>query len=148
MAMQIVTPGETRTRVQRQPNFPMAGTMKPYGLYPMMITPVLPGETLLEFEMKRRTLSMPVRHPLVGAWLETWLVYVKLTDKRMPHRHRQSAALHLKLKKGLARKHRGHHHRIQPIRLHRPGHREIRLPLDAGPCLTGCNDLHSHVFSL
>jgi hypothetical protein len=80
MAMQIVTPGETRTRVQRQPNFPMAGTMKPYGLYPMMVTPVLPGETLLEFEMKRRTLSMPVRHPLVGAWLETWLVYVKLTD--------------------------------------------------------------------
>jgi len=80
MSMRVVTPGETRTRVQRQPNFPIAGSLKPYGLYPAMATPVLPGETLLDFEMKRRMLSMPVRHPLVGAWLETWLVYVKLTD--------------------------------------------------------------------
>jgi len=80
MSLSIVTPGETRTRVTRSPNFPLAGMMKPYGLYPAMITPVLPGETLTEFELKRRVLSMPVRHPLVGAWLETWLVYVKLTD--------------------------------------------------------------------
>jgi len=80
MSLSIVTPGETRTRVTRSPNFPLAGMMKPYGLYPAMITPVLPGETLTEFELKRRVLSMPVRHPLVGAWLETWLCYVKLTD--------------------------------------------------------------------
>ena len=31
-------------------------------------------------EVKQRVLSMPVRHPLFGAWLERWLVYVKLTD--------------------------------------------------------------------
>jgi len=80
MSLSIVQPGETRTRVSRSPNFPLAGTMKPYGLYPAMITPVLPGETLTEFEIKRRVLSMPVRHPLVGAWLETWLCYIKLTD--------------------------------------------------------------------
>ena len=80
MSMRVVTPGETRTRVQRQPNFPVADRMKPYGLYPMMVAPVLPGETLLEMEAKQRVLSMPVRHPLFGAWLERWLVYVKLTD--------------------------------------------------------------------
>lgn len=80
MSMQVVTPGETRTRVSRQPNFPLTGRMKPYGLYPFMAHPVLPGETLMDFEAKQRVLSMPVRHPLFGAWFERWLVYVKLTD--------------------------------------------------------------------
>lgn len=78
--MSIVQPGEARQRVIRNPNFPMAGRMKPYGLYPQMITPVLPGETLMEMDLKQRVISMPVRHPLFGAWLERWLVYVKLTD--------------------------------------------------------------------
>lgn len=80
MSMQIVTPGQTRTRVRRSPSFPLAGTFKPFGLYPVMATPVLPGETMESFQMKRRVISMPIRHPLFGCWLETWLVYVKLTD--------------------------------------------------------------------
>jgi len=80
MSMTVVTPGQARTRKRRQPNFPMAGRMKPFGLYPQMITPVLPGETLNEYEVKSRTISLPVRHPLFGAWLERWLVYVKITD--------------------------------------------------------------------
>lgn len=78
--MRIITPGETRTRVRRRPSFPMFGTMRPFGLYPLMATPVLPGETLTSMQLKRRVLSLPVRNPLMGAWLETWLVYVKLTD--------------------------------------------------------------------
>lgn len=78
--LQIVTPGQTRTRKRREPQFPLAGTMKPYGLYPLFASPVLPGETLSSAELKYRVISMPIRHPLVGAWLETWLVYVSLTD--------------------------------------------------------------------
>lgn len=78
--MRIITPGETRTRVRRRPTFPLWGTMKPFGLYPVMATPVLPGETLTSMNLKRRVLSLPVRNPLLGAWLETWVVYVKLTD--------------------------------------------------------------------
>jgi hypothetical protein len=54
--------------------------MKPFGLYPLMIHPVLPGETLQHAELKMRTLSKPIAHPLTGAWLETWTVYIKLTD--------------------------------------------------------------------
>lgn len=54
--------------------------MRPYGLYPMWATPVLPGETLKSAEMKYRLLSMPIKHPLAGAWFETWMVYVSLTD--------------------------------------------------------------------
>lgn len=78
--IQILQPGQKRTRKMRSPNFPVAGVMKPFGLYPIMAHPVLPGETMKSFNLKWRTLSMPVKHPLAGAWLETWLVYVKLTD--------------------------------------------------------------------
>jgi hypothetical protein len=67
-------------RVSRTPAFPCSGTMKPYGLYPIFAHPVLPGETLQSASIKLRTLSMPLNHPLGGAWKEGWLVYVKLTD--------------------------------------------------------------------
>jgi hypothetical protein len=80
MSIQVLQPGQSRTRKRRSPNFPIAGTMKPFGLYPLMCHPVLPGETLNSFNMKWRTLSKPVKHPLTGAWLDVWLVYVKLTD--------------------------------------------------------------------
>lgn len=78
--IQVVRPGETRKRVSRTPNFPLAGILKPFGLYPLMIHPVLPGETLEHWSCKLRMLSKPVKHPLAGAWLETWLMYVKFTD--------------------------------------------------------------------
>lgn len=78
--LEIVQPGIPRTRKKRSPSFPIAGTLKPMGIYPVMATPVFPGETLNEAEMKWRVLSLPIRHPFVGAWLEMWLVYVKFTD--------------------------------------------------------------------
>lgn len=76
----VITPGQTRKRMDRRPNFPIAGTLKPFGLYPLMCHPVLPGETIENFNSKIRVLSKPIKHPLAGAWLETWLVYVKFTD--------------------------------------------------------------------
>lgn len=78
--IQVIRPGQTRRRVSRTPNFPMAGIMRPFGLYPLMVHPVLPGETMEFFSCKLRALSRPVKHPLAGAWLESWLVYVKFTD--------------------------------------------------------------------
>lgn len=78
--LQIVQPGMTRTRKKRSPQFPIAGTMKPFGLYPLWATPVLPGETMNMAETKYRLISMPVKHPLTGAWFETWTVFVSLTD--------------------------------------------------------------------
>lgn len=78
--LQIVQPGQTRTRKRRRPSFDIAGTIRPYGLYPMWATPVLPGETLAKAEMKYRVLSMPIKHPFFGAWFETWMVYVPLTS--------------------------------------------------------------------
>jgi len=76
----VLQPGQAKTRHDRRPNFGIAGVMKPYGLYPLCIHPVLPGETLKSFETKWRVISKPVKHPLAGAWLETWLCYVKMTD--------------------------------------------------------------------
>lgn len=78
--VKVLAPGQARTRHTRTPVFPQAGTMKPFGLYPLMIHPVLPGETLQSAKTKMRTISKPVNHPLSGAWLETWLFYVKFTD--------------------------------------------------------------------
>lgn len=78
--IQVIQPGETRKRFHRRPNFPIAGTMKPFGLYPIMCHPVLPGETLKAASSKWTVISMPLKHPTVGAWLESWLFYVKLTD--------------------------------------------------------------------
>lgn len=78
--MEILQAGAARTRHVRNPNFPVAGVMKPFGLYPIYAHPVLPGETMDSGRLKWRVLSKPVKHPLAGAWLETWLIYVKFTD--------------------------------------------------------------------
>lgn len=80
MNYQVLQPGMTRTRVSRTPNFPHCGVMKPFGLYPIWCHPVLPGETLVNFTNKWRVISKPINHPLAGSWLESWLVYVKLSD--------------------------------------------------------------------
>lgn len=80
MDFRVEKPGQSKTRNDRRPAFPIAGTVKPFGLYPLMAFPVLPGETLQHFETKMRMLSMPIKHPLGGAWMESWLMYVKFTD--------------------------------------------------------------------
>lgn len=80
MQIQVQGANTPRQRVNRRPNFPIAGIMKPFGLYPLWATPVLPGETLQASNTRMRTISMPINHPLSGAWLETWMFYVKFTD--------------------------------------------------------------------
>lgn len=78
--IQVLQPGQRRPRFHRKPNFPMTGTMRPFGLYPIMAHLVLPGETLKSASSKWTVISQPLKNPFVGAWLESWLFYVKLTD--------------------------------------------------------------------
>ena len=78
--IQVMTPGQARTRINRRPSFPIAGGMVPFGLYPIFAHPVLPGETLENATVKFQARSAPIVNPLAGCWLEMWLVYVKLTD--------------------------------------------------------------------
>lgn len=79
-SFQIVDPGQTKTRIQRRPNFALRGVIQPMGLYPYFFTPVLPGETLDKHTLKATIVSAPLADPLGGAWLETWLYYVRITD--------------------------------------------------------------------
>lgn len=78
--IQVVTPGQTRQRHHRRPNFPIIGALRPFCLHPIMIHPVLPGETLKSASSKWTVISQPLVNPFAGAWLESWLFYVKLTD--------------------------------------------------------------------
>ena len=68
------------TRKQRRPVFPIAGTLRPFGLQPLAITMMLPGETMQALTCKGRVISQPLKNPLGGAWLETFAFFVKLTD--------------------------------------------------------------------
>lgn len=76
----VVQPGQAITRVKRNPVFPHAGTMFPWLIHPIWAHPVLPGETLKRYEKKWTVVSPPLKSPFCGAWLETFLFYVKLTD--------------------------------------------------------------------
>lgn len=80
--MKLVVEGNQRAikRVSQRPNFGIHGTMVPYGLYPIMATPVLPGTTMNACTVRMPTISQPVKNPLTGTWFEQWLFYVKLTD--------------------------------------------------------------------
>lgn len=74
MAMKDIGPGLRRQR--RSPSFPLAGIMSAFGLYCSGAFPLLAGETLESLSLSGRFISMPVKHPISGAWLEQWVVAV------------------------------------------------------------------------
>lgn len=76
MAMKNIGPGLKRWR--RSPTFPMGGVMQPFGLYPLMAFPMLAGETLESFSAQGRFISQPMKHPITGAWFESWAVTVPM----------------------------------------------------------------------
>ncbi|WP_373474090.1 hypothetical protein, partial [Sphingorhabdus lacus] len=45
-----------------------------------MIAPVWPGETMKNLLLQARTITDPVKNPLLGWWTEFYFFYVKLTD--------------------------------------------------------------------
>lgn len=76
MAMKDIGPGLRRRR--RNPQFPLAGVQAPFGLYPVAAFPMLAGETLERLNLSGRFISMPMKHPICGAWLEQWVVEVPM----------------------------------------------------------------------
>jgi len=78
--VQIMQPGRDMTRKDRRPNFPHAGACYPWEIAPVLMHPVLPGETLHSYNSTRKVVSRPVIHPFSGAWCETFLAYVKISD--------------------------------------------------------------------
>lgn len=53
---------------------------KPWVIQPVMIAPVLPGETLKNILFQSRVVTDPIRNPLIGWWKEYYFFYVKIRD--------------------------------------------------------------------
>lgn len=67
-------------RVMRTPQNPFLVQNRPFQIVPIMCHPVLPGETLKSLLCQSRTVSDPIKHPLIGWWKETFFFYVKHRD--------------------------------------------------------------------
>ena len=58
----------------------------PYVIQPFMLAPVLPGETMKNLLLQARTVSDPIKNPIVGWWNEFYFFYVKHRDLNEPYR--------------------------------------------------------------
>lgn len=79
MAVQVMNVPSAR-RISRRPAHHWHLKQRPWQLQPMMIAPVLAGETLLNLRYQCRTVSKPIKNSLIGWWHETYFFYVKLSD--------------------------------------------------------------------
>lgn len=72
--------GYTGRRVPRYPQHDWNVVTRPYQLQPIMIAPVLAGETFKSALFQSRVVSDPIKNPLIGWWKEYFFFYVKLRD--------------------------------------------------------------------
>lgn len=64
----------------RQPEHTFQVRHMPWIVQPIMIAPVLPGETFKNLMLQSRVVSKPIKNPLIGWWIEYYFFYVKLRD--------------------------------------------------------------------
>lgn len=64
----------------RRPVHTFQVRQKPFIVQPVVIAPVLPGETMNNLMLQARVVSAPVANPLVGWWCEYYFFYVKHRD--------------------------------------------------------------------
>lgn len=86
-------------RIERSPQHSFNVRHRPYQLTPIMIAPVLPGESLTNYLGASRVVTDPIKDPLVGWWIEYWFFYVKHTDLGISE---DLMELHLNIDKSLA----------------------------------------------
>lgn len=67
-------------RVGRYPKHNFLAREVPYSAVPIMLAPVLPGESLTNLYFESRVVSDPVKNPLIGWKKEYYFFYVKITD--------------------------------------------------------------------
>lgn len=72
--------GQRTPRKPRRPTHTFQLRTRPFQIQPFMIAPVLPGETLRNFLFQCRTVTDPIKHPLIGWHLEHYWFYVKHRD--------------------------------------------------------------------
>lgn len=73
-----------RGRRSRRPVHTFQIRTKPYKIQPFLLAPVLPGETLTRALLQARVVTDPIKHPLIGWWLEYYLFYVRHRDLETP----------------------------------------------------------------
>lgn len=76
----LVTPAGKTGRVARNPRHTFKVDLKPFEIQPILIAPVLPGETMKRMTFQSRVVTKPIVEPLVGWWLEYYFFYVKHRD--------------------------------------------------------------------
>ena len=54
-----------------------------WGIQPIALVPVLPGDTLKGFSWQARAVTDPIKNPLCGWWLEYYWFYVKHRDLKI-----------------------------------------------------------------
>lgn len=67
-------------RVMRRPRHTFNLEYRPFELQPLMIAPVIPGETMKSLLVQQRVISDPIDNPLIGWWHGLYFFYVKLRD--------------------------------------------------------------------
>lgn len=77
--MQVLQ-GQRTQRKPRTPTHTFQIRTRPFQIQPFMIAPVLPGETLKNFMFQCRTVTDPIKHPLIGWHLEHYWFYCKHRD--------------------------------------------------------------------
>ena len=80
MIPQLVTSADRVGRKQRHPKHTFHTRQKPFGIQPMMIAPVLPGETLKNLLLQARVVTDPIKARLTGWWCEYYFFYCKARD--------------------------------------------------------------------
>lgn len=63
-------------RKLRTPRHIWQTRQRPFQMQPFLVAPVLPGETMKNAFIQYSALTDPIKNPLLGWWLEHWLVYV------------------------------------------------------------------------
>lgn len=81
-ASSIMTAGRQNERRMRRPQHPFRCTFRPFAIMPMMIAPVLPGETMKNLKLQARVVTDPILSSIIGWWQEYYFFYVKLTQLR------------------------------------------------------------------
>lgn len=83
----VLVPQMTRTdRKARNPAHSWNTAQKAWGVQPIVIAPVLPGETLASLEWQCRSVTDPVKNPIGGWWCEHYFFYVK--HRQLPQTYR------------------------------------------------------------
>lgn len=67
-------------RKLRSPSHSFSIRQMPWVIQPMLLAPVLPGETMKNLLLQSRAVSDPIKNAITGWWHEYYFFYVKLRD--------------------------------------------------------------------